>query len=112
MAGCYNNCQAMRKSLIVLSLLLPLVLANLVRATAAVGDLDSESPWSSPVTATGVIAADANGVSVGNLLTAAPRFDSILSSIIPALGLAHWTSNDIHRSVRLPIFLLNHIFLI
>ena len=102
----------MRKSLIILSLLLPLFLANLLRATAAVGDLDPVSPWSSPVTATSVIVDDANGVNVDNRLTAAPQFDSILSTVLPEPGLTPWTDNDVDRSVRLPVFLLNQAFLI
>lgn len=102
----------MRKSLIILSLLLPLFLANLLRATAAVGDLDPESPRSSPVTATSVIVDDGNGVNLDNRWTAAPRFDSILSSIIAPLGFADWTGDDIHRSFRPPVFLLHQAFLI
>ncbi len=102
----------MRKSLIIYSLLLPLVLASVVRTTAAMSDMDSSSPWSSPVTATSIVVDDDNGVSVGNLFTAAPKFDSVASCIAPTLGLAHWTDKVADRFVQPPRFLLNHIFLI
>ena len=102
----------MRKSLIIYSLLLPLILASVVRATAAMSDIDSSSPWSSPVTATSIVVDEDNGVSVGNLFTAAPRFDSVASCIVPTLGLAHWTQQDAHRWDRSPIFTLNQRLLI
>jgi hypothetical protein len=102
----------MRKSLIVSLLLLPLVLASVGRATAAMGDWDSSSPWSNPVTATSMVVEDDNGVSIANLFTAAPRFNSVASCIVPTLGLAHWTDKDADRSVHPAMFLLTHSFLI
>ena len=101
----------MRKSLIIYLLLLPLLLASSVQVAAAMSDIDSSSPWSSPVTATS-IGDDDNGVSVGNLFTAAPRFDSVASCIVPTLGLADWTQQDAHRWDRSPIFTLNQRLLI
>jgi len=102
----------MRKSLIVSLLLLPLVLASVVRATAAMGDWDASSPWSSPVTATSLVVDDDNGVTIANLFTAAPRFDSVTSCILSKLGLAHWTGKNSDRLIPPPRFLLNHSFLI
>ena len=102
----------MRKSLIIYLLLLPLLLASSVRIAAAVSDTGSSSPWSHPVATTSEIIDEDNGISVGNLFTAAPRFDSVASCIVPIRGLAHWTDKDADRFVRPPMFLLNQIFLI
>jgi len=84
----------MRKSLIIYLLLLPLLLASSLRIAAAMSDAGSSSPWSNPVATTSELIDQDNGVSVGNLFTAAPRFDSVASCIAPTLGLAHWTQQD------------------
>ena len=83
-----------------------------MRIAAAMSDCGSSSPWSNPVaTARELIDAD-NGVSVGNLFTAAPRFDSVSPCLVLTLGLAHWIDKDADRFLEPPMFLLNHIFLI
>ena len=102
----------MHKSLIIYLLLLPLLLASSLGIAAAMSDAGSSSPWSNPVATTSEIIDEDNGISVGNLFTATPRFDSVASCIVPILGLAHWTDKDADRCVQPPMFLLNHIFLI
>ena len=102
----------MRKSLIIYLILLPLLLASSLRIAAAMSEAGSSSPWSNPVATKSEIVDDDNGISVGNLFTAAPSFDSVASCIVPTLGLAHWTDKDAYRFVQPPMFLLNHIFLI
>jgi hypothetical protein len=102
----------MRKSMIIHSLLLPLLLASSVRIAAAMNDAGSSSPWSSPVATASEISDEDNGVSVGNLFTAAPRFDSVASCVVPPTGLAHWTQHDADRCDPPPIFSLNQKFLI
>ena len=101
----------MRKLLIIYSLLVPLILASAVRATVAMSEIDSNSPWSSPIAAT-TDTCDDDGVSIANLFTAAPRFDSVASCIVPTLGLAHWTDKETDRLVQPHIFLFTHSFLI
>jgi hypothetical protein len=102
----------MRRSPIIYLLLLPLLLASSVRIAAALSDADSSSPWTNPVATVSELIDDDNGVSVNNLFTATPRFDSVASAILPILGLAHGTGKDADRFVQPPMFLLYHIFLI
>jgi len=102
----------MRKSLIIYSLLLPLLLASSIRVAAAVSDAGASSPWSNPVATASEISVDDNGISVENLFIATPRFDSVASCILPILGLAHWTDKDTDRFVQPPKFLVNQTFLI
>jgi hypothetical protein len=101
----------MRRLLIIYLLLLPLLLASSLGVAAAMSDTGSSSPWSNPFVTTSEIIDEDNGVSVGNLFTAAPRFDSVPSCIVAILGLAPWTDRA-DGFVQLPMFLLNHIFLI
>ena len=110
MATCYSSAQAMRKSLIIYLLLLPL-LASSLGVAAAMSDSGSSSPWSTPFVTTSEIIDEDNGVSVGNLFTAAPKFDSVASCIVVILGLAPWTDSA-DGFVQPPMFLLNHTFLI
>lgn len=79
----------MRKSLIIYSLLLPFLLASSVRMAAAMSDPGSNSPWSNPVAIASEIIDEDNGVSVDNLITIAPLFDSVTAYVIPSLKLAH-----------------------
>lgn len=102
----------MRKLLIIYLLLLPLFLASSLRIAAAMSDAGSSSPWSNPVATTSELSDEDNGVSVGNLFTAAPRFDSVATCIVPILGLAHWTQQDARPWDRPPIFTLNQRLLI
>src|SRR5918993_97608 len=91
---CYSSAQTMRKSLIIYSLLLPLLFASSVRIAAAIGDPGSSSPWTNPMATASEISDEDNGVSIGNLFTAAPRFDSVASCIVTILALAHWTDKN------------------
>lgn len=100
----------MRKSLITYILLAPL--ANSVGLVAAVSDSGSISPWINPLAITSVIFDSDNGVSVGNLFTAARSFDSVPSAILATLGLTDWTGKDIGRFFPRPKFLLNQSFII
>ncbi|MGZ8521076.1 MAG: hypothetical protein ACXWX7_13125 [Candidatus Binatia bacterium] len=102
----------MRKSLIIYALLLPLLLASSLRIAAAMSDGGSSSPWSNPVATTSELIDQDNGVTVGNLFTAAPRFDSVASCIAPTLGLTHWTQQDARPWDRPPILTLNQRLLI
>ena len=102
----------MRKSLIIYSLLLPLLLASSVRIAAAMGDPGSSSPWTNPMAIASEISDEDNGVSIANLFIAAPRFDSVASCIVTLLGLAHWTETNGDIFPQPPWFLLNHTFLI
>jgi hypothetical protein len=102
----------MRKSLIIYSLLLPLFLASSVRIAAAMGDPGSSSPWTNPMATASEISDEDNGVSIGNLFIAAPRFDAVASCIMTILGLAHWTEKNGDLFLQPPWFLLNHTFLI
>ncbi|HEY0722834.1 MAG TPA: hypothetical protein VGD41_02335 [Pyrinomonadaceae bacterium] len=77
----------MRKSLIIYSLLLPFLLASSVRIVAAMSDAVSSSPWSNPVAATSELIDDDDGVSVDNLFTIAPIFDSVTVYAMPVLEL-------------------------
>ena len=74
----------MRKSLIIYSLLLPFLLASSVRIAAAMSDAGSNSPWSNPVATASEIIDEDNGVSVDNLITIAPLFDSVTAYVIPS----------------------------
>ena len=107
--ACYTS--VMRRLLIIYLLLLPLLLASSLGVAAAMSDAGSSSPWSTPFVSTSEFIDEDNGVSVGNLYTAAPRFDSVASCIVPILGLVPWTDNA-DGFVQPPMFLLNHIFLI
>ena len=102
----------MRKSLIIYSLLLPLLLASSVRIAAAMGDPGSSSPWTNPMATASEISDEDNGVSIANLFIAAPRFDSVASCIVTLLGLAHWTEKNGELFLQPPWFLLNRTFLI
>jgi hypothetical protein len=102
----------MRKSLIIYSLLLPLLLASSVRIGASMGESSSSSPWTNPMATASEISDEDNGVSIGNLFIAAPRFDSVASCIVTILGLAHWTERHGELFLQPPWFLLNHTFLI
>jgi hypothetical protein len=101
----------MRKSLIIYLILLPLLLASSVRIAAAMGDPSSSSPWTNPMATASEISDEDNGVSIGNLFIAAPRFDSVASCIVAIFGLAPCTDNA-DGFVQPPMFLLNHTFLI
>lgn len=99
----------MRRSLIVYALVLPLVFASVVRASAAMNHLGSPSPWSTSDVATNEISDDCNGVSLDNLFTAAPRFDSIPCGSRAIAGLAHGTDGN-REFPRPPIFILKQAF--
>jgi len=79
----------MRKSLIIYSLLLPFLLASSLRIAAAMSDASSTTPWNNPVATASESVEEDNGVSVDNLITIAPLFDSVTSYVIPSLKLAH-----------------------
>ena len=101
----------MRRLLVIYLLLLPLLLASSLGVAAAMSDAGSSSPWSNPFVTTSEIIDEDNGVSVGNLFTAAPKFDSVASCIVAIFGLAPGTDNA-DGFVQPPRFLLNHVFLI
>jgi len=77
----------MRKSLIIYSLLLPFLLASGVRFAPAMSDAVSSSPWSNPAVTVSEIIDDDDGVSVDNLFTIAPLFDSVTAYPVPILEL-------------------------
>ena len=52
-------------------------------------DVGSNTPWNNPVATASEVVDDENGVSVDNLITIAPLFDSVSSYVIPILKFAH-----------------------
>ncbi len=97
----------MRKSLIMGLLLLPFLLASSLRIAAAMSDAGSSSPWNNPVaTASESIDAD-NGVTVENLSTIAPPFDSLPPDAVADLKLANWKLQGVDRAAPPPLFILN-----
>ncbi|HET9916708.1 MAG TPA: hypothetical protein VFQ89_06330 [Candidatus Binatia bacterium] len=87
----------MRKSLILYSLLLPFLMASSLRIAAAMSDAGSNSPWNNPVAIASESIDEENGVSVDNLITIAPLFDSVISYVIPILKLAHGNCRSANR---------------
>lgn len=79
----------MRKFLIVYALLLPFLLAMSLRIAAASSDAGSSSPWNNPVATSSEIADDEFGVSVDNLFTVAPLFDSVACCVMRIVDLPH-----------------------
>jgi len=100
----------MRKSLIIYSLLLPFLLASSLRIAAAMSDAGSTTPWNNPVATASESVEEDNGVSVDNLITIAPLFDSIASYVVPILKLAHGTLQSANRCDPPSLVTLNRTF--
>ena len=79
----------MRKSLVIYVLLLPFLLASSLRIAAAMSDAGSSSPWNNPVATASEVVDDEYGVSVDNLITVAPCFDSVTSDVAPVVKLVY-----------------------
>ena len=79
----------MRRSLVVYVLLLPFLLASSLRIAAAMSDAGSSSPWNNPVATASEVVDDEYGVSIDNLITFAPFFDSLTSDGAPMLKLVY-----------------------
>jgi len=88
----------MRKSLLIYSLLLPFLLVSSVRMAAALSDASSITLSDDAVATASEAGDDENGVSVANLVTIAPHFDSVTSFTLPILELAHWSPQGPNRS--------------
>lgn len=97
----------MRKSLIPYLLLLPFLLASSLRIAAAMGDAGSTTPWNNPVAISSESIDEDNGVSVDNLITIAPLFNSVTSYVVPILKLAHGTIHSANRCDPPSLVILN-----
>jgi hypothetical protein len=100
----------MRKSLVIYSLLLPFLLASSLRIAAAMSDAGSNTPWNNPVATASESADEDNGVSVDNLITVAPLFDSVTSYVIPILQWAQGNLQNADRYHRPSLVTLNRTF--
>jgi hypothetical protein len=100
----------MRKSLIIYSLLLLFLLASSVRIAVAISDAGSNLPWNNPVATAIEVVDEDNGVSVDNLFTVAPLFDSVTSYIIPSLDLADGNLQSADRCDPPSLVTLNRTF--
>ena len=100
----------MRKSLILYSLLLPFLLASSMRIAAAMGDAGATTPWNNPVATASESVDEDNGVSVDNLITIAPLFDSVISYVVPILKLAHGNRRSANRYNPPSLVTLNRTF--
>jgi len=100
----------MRKSLIIYSLFLPFLLASSLRIAAAMSDAGSTTPWNNPVATASESVDEDNGVSVDNLITIAPLFDSVASYVVPILKLAHGTLHSVNRCDPPSLVTLNRTF--
>ena len=72
-------------------------MASSLRIAAAMGDAGSTTPWSNPVAIASESIDEDNGVSVDNLITIAPLFDSVISYVVPILKLAHGNRPSANR---------------
>jgi hypothetical protein len=100
----------MRKSLIIYSLLLPFLVASSLRIDAALSDAGSHSPWNNPVAIASETVDDENGVSVDNLITSAPLFDSVSTYVIPIVNFAHGSLRSADRCDPPSLITLNRTF--
>jgi len=100
----------MRKSLILYSLLLPFLLASSLRIAAAMGDAGSNTPWNNPVATASESVDQDNGVSVDNLITIAPLFDSVISYVVPIVKSAHGKLHSANRHDPPSLVTLNRTF--
>ena len=87
----------MRKSLVVYVLLLPFLLASSLRIAAAMSEAGSSSPWNNPVATASEIVDEEYGVSIDNLITVAPFFDSVTSYVAPILKLVYGNPRGANR---------------
>lgn len=100
----------MRKSLIIYSLLLPFLLASAVRIVIVISDSGSNLPGNNPVATAIEVVDEDNGVSVDNLFTIAPRFDSVTSCVISSLDSAHCKLQSADRCDPPSLVTLNRTF--
>jgi hypothetical protein len=91
-------------------MLLPFLLASSLRIAAAMSDAGSSSPWNNPVATSSEMADDEYGLSIDNLITVAPVFDSVTCYIMPLRKLAHGSYPNANGDKPSSLVTLNRTF--